>query len=116
MNRVVQKRLHNIAAIFVICWSVGFASGQTPAAVKPVPVAGDIKSISATSVTVGTRNGPVDVALTEKTVYKRAGADFNLAAATPGAFADISVGDKVTISALPSADGKSFSARTVYFV
>lgn len=113
-----KERIHNIAAIaiFVIYWSVGLANGQTPAAVKPVPVAGDIKSISATSVIVGTRNGPVDVALTEKTVYKRAGADFNLAAATAGAFADMSVGDKVTISALPSADGKSFSARTVYFV
>jgi len=92
-------------------------NGQTPAvAPKATFISGDITAISAGSVTVGTKNGPVEIVLTEKTAYKKASAaNFDPLTATAGAFADVRVGDKVTVSALPAADGK-FTARTVYFV
>jgi len=84
---------------------------------KPTFVSGDIAAMNASSVTVNTKTGTVEVKLTEKTAYKKASADnFNPLTAVPGTFSDLSVGDKVTISALPSADGKSSVARTVYFV
>ena len=95
----------------------GIAHGQTPTAVKPVYIAGDVVLISPKSVVIKTKAGQSEVILNEKTAYKRASAEnFSLATAAPGFVTDIGVGDKVTISALPSADGKSMDARTVYFV
>src|SRR3954447_17744634 len=80
---------------------------QTPdAAVKPSYFAGDVAAINAGSIMITTKSGPTEVLLTEKTAFKRASADdFNLAAATPGVMKDISVGDKVTVSALLATDG-----------
>lgn len=92
--------------------------GQSPdSAVKPTYFAGDVAAVNAKSFAITTKTGQTEVMLTEKTVYKKASAeDFNLATATPGALTDIGVGDKVTVSALLAADGKSMNARTVYFV
>ena len=106
------------ALIFLFSGVFAIAFGQTPGgAVKPTYIAGDVAAISARSIVISTKTGPVEVMLTEKTVFKRASAEnFSLAAATPGALADIGVGDKVTVSALQAADGKSMNARTVYFV
>src|SRR5438046_2409218 len=96
----------------------GHVFGQTPdAAIKPVYLAGDVAAVSPRSIVIATKTGQIEVLLTEKTVFKRASAeDFKLATATPGALTDIGTGDKVTVSALRGADGKSMNARTVYFV
>src|SRR5664279_1916730 len=92
----------------VLVFGVGCVFGQTPdAAVKPTYFAGDVAAISAKAITITTKSGPVDVTLTEKTAFKRASAEnFSPATATPGALADIGVGDKVTVSALQAADSK----------
>ncbi|MBP9108650.1 MAG: hypothetical protein KBF83_03755 [Pyrinomonadaceae bacterium] len=63
------------------------------------------------------KTGPVEVTTTDKTSFKRVSAEnLNLTAATAGAFAEIGVGDGLTISALAAADGKTLNARTVYYV
>ena len=104
--------------VFLILGLFGYVFGQTPnAAVKPAYFSGDIASVSPKSIVITTKTGRVETTLTEKTTFKRASAEnFNPASAAAGAFSDIGVGDKVTISALQSADGKSMNARTVYFV
>src|SRR5438045_747563 len=108
---MLKMRIHNIiaVAILLIFSSFGIVKAQT-AAPKPSFFSGDIAAITAHSITINTKNGPVEIALNEKTAYKKASAaDFNPLTATAGAFAEVIVGDKVTVSALPSADGKTFS-------
>lgn len=110
-------RILKIAGVVLGLGLISFLHAQTPTAVKPVYVAGDVAVINSGSIVVKTKTGQSEVMLTDKTVYKRASAEnFSLATATTGALTDIGVGDKVTVSALPSADGKSLDARTVYFV
>lgn len=96
---------------------LNLAFGQTSnASVKPTYLFGDVTEVSAKSLSIKTKTGQSELVLTEKTAFKRASADFNIATATPGELADISVGDQVTVSSLLGADGKSMIARTVYIV
>lgn len=107
-----------IATIFILFASavVSVIWGQTPTSIKPVYIAGDLVSMSANKLTLAAKTGNVDVLTTEATAYKRVPPDkVSIAAATDGKLSDISVGDKLTISALPTADGTGFTARTVYF-
>ncbi|MBK9216458.1 MAG: hypothetical protein IPM59_12855 [Chloracidobacterium sp.] len=107
-----------IATIFILFASavVSIIWGQAPTSIKPVYIAGDLVSISANKLTLAAKTGNVDVSTTEATAYKRVPPDkVSIAAATDGKASDISVGDKLTISALPTADGAGFTARTVYF-
>ncbi|MBP9663577.1 MAG: hypothetical protein KBD94_03085 [Pyrinomonadaceae bacterium] len=107
-----------IATVFILFASavVSIVWGQAPTSIKPVYIAGELVSMSASKLTVAAKTGNVDVVTTESTAYKRVPPDkVSIAAATGGKLTDISIGDKLTISALPTADGKGFTARTVYF-
>ncbi len=117
----LNKMLQNIFAtllIFLCSGAVGLVFGQTPeGGVKPTYVVGDVAAIGDKKFTVSTKTGPVNIIIADKTTYKRASAEnLSLTTATPGALTDISVGDKLTVSGFPTADGKSITARTVYFV
>ena len=96
----------------------GLVIGQTDAAIKPVYMAGDVVSLGDKKIVVNdAKAGAVQLTLTDKSAYKKVSAEnANLTAATPGTLAEIGVGDRLTVSALPSADGKTFTARTVYYM
>ncbi|CAN5404588.1 hypothetical protein BH10ACI3_BH10ACI3_07310 [soil metagenome] len=107
--------------LFVFSGIFGYVSAQTPASViKPTTVAGNVAAISDKSVSITTKTGQVDLVLTEKTAYKRVPTEpfktFDFVAAKSGVLTDIGVGDVITASALLGSDGKSMTARTVYYV
>ncbi len=113
--------LHNaVVSLLIILFTgtFGLVLGQADSAVKPVYMAGDVVSLADKKIVVNdAKSGSVELALTDRSVYKRVSADNpSLTAATPGTLAEIGVGDRLTVSALPSADGKTFSARTVYYM
>jgi hypothetical protein len=113
--------LPNIIATFLIFLFSGVFAlvfGQTPsAAIKPVVISGDVITISDKKIVANTKTGPLDVVITDKSVFKRVSAENpNFATATAGALTDIGVGDKLTITGILSADGKSIPARSVYFM
>jgi len=111
--------LQNIIVTALFIFISGISSlvfCQTPAALKPVYIAGDLVAIAGQKFTVASKVGNVDVFIAEATAYKRVQPDnISLGAATAGQLSDIGVGDKLTISALPGADGKTLNARTVYY-
>ena len=111
--------LQNAIVSFLIVLITGifaFVFGQD-AALKPVVIVGDVVTVADKKFVVKAKTGPVDVVTTDKTVFKRVSAEnLNLAAATAGAITEIGVGDGLTVSALPTADGKSLAARTIYYV
>ncbi len=113
--------LQNAILCLLILFSSGtfaLVSGQTDGSIKPVYMAGDVVSLGGRKIVVNdAKAGSVEVMLTEKSTYKKVSAEnANLTAATPGTLAEIGVGDRLTVSALPSADGKTFTARTVYYM
>lgn len=80
-------------------------------------VPGEVTSISLDKIGLKTASGAVEVMLDAKTEYKRMSAEKpSFATATPAAFADIVVGDKVVASVVPDASGKWQPARTIYLM
>jgi hypothetical protein len=97
---------------------VSFASAQTTDnPLKPVIISGDVTAVDSSKISVTTKDGPMEIALAPKTVYKRVSAEKpDPSAATAAALTDINVGDKVSISVIIGADKKPQPARTVYLM
>lgn len=113
---MLRKLLISLA-IFVISGAFGLVSGQTPASVKPSVISGDVTSMSDKKIVVSAKNGAIDVALTDKTEFKRVSpTNPSLTAATAAALSDIAVGDKLIVTGILAADGKSLPARSVYLM
>ena len=104
--------------IFLFSGAFGLVFGQTADInIKPSYIVGEVVSAGDKKFTVNTKTGPLNIIITDKTVFKHASAQNpNLTTATPGAITDIGVGDKLTVSGILAADGKSMPARQVYFV
>jgi len=97
---------------------VSFATAQTPDnPAKPVIISGDVTAVDSSKITVTTKDGPMEIALAPKTLYKRVSAEKpDLSTATAVTLDEISVGDKVAISVIIGADKKPQPARTVYLM
>ena len=104
--------------IFLFSGAFGLVLGQTPTTgVKPSVVVGDVTMVGEKKFVVNSKSGPVEVVIDSKSVFKRVSAENpNLTTATAGAFTDIGVGDKLTVSGILAADGKTLPARAVYFI
>ena len=109
--------LRSIALFILFIASAGALEALAQAPVKPSVIAGDATSVTEKGVTVATKSGPVEVAFTGQTAFKKVSAvnpDFKTAA--DASVGDIGVGDKLTVTGILAADGKSMPARTVYFI
>ena len=80
-------------------------------------VTGDVISIDASRIMLQTKDGELNVGLSDKTEYKRVPADNpSLKAATPAAFAEVGVGDKLMVLGMMSEDKKTLPAKSVYLM
>src|SRR5687767_11107308 len=109
--------LRNTAFLILFLITAGAFSSAAGQAVKPSVIAGDVTAIDEKTATVATKTGPVVVTFTDQTAFKKVSAlnpDFKTAA--DGNRTDIGIGDKLTVTGILAADGKSLPARTVYFI
>jgi hypothetical protein len=115
---MIRNRIISSLIFLLLCGVLSFASAQTPDnAAKPVVFSGDVTAVDVTKIVITTKDGPMEIALAPKTVYKRVSAEKpDLSTATVATLDEISVGDKVAISALLGADKKPQPARTVYLM
>ena len=116
-------RLMNLRSIY----SAGFAfvllalgalaaSGQTPS-MKPSVVTGDVTAVETGKIVLSTKDGSLDVVLSDKTEYKRVPPDNPvLKAAVAAALTDIGIGDKLLVTGIFGDDKKSLPARSVYLM
>ncbi len=96
--------------------SVTFAQTATIGPKNSV-VTGDVISVDAGRIILQTKDGELNVGLSDKTEYKRVPADNpSLKAATPAAFGEIGVGDKLMVLGMMSADKKTLPAKSVYLM
>jgi len=103
--------------IFLVSGATALVFGQTTEAIKPSVVAGDVVSISAASIVVNAKTGQVNVAITDKTEFKKVTAENpSLKTAVAAAASDIGVGDKLMVTGIMNPDGKSLPARSVYLM
>lgn len=93
-----------------------FASAQV-IPVKPSVLLGEVSEISASKIVLKTKDGALDVILSDKTEYKRVSPEKpSLATATAATFADIGAGDKVAVTGILASDKKTIPARAVYLM
>ena len=115
MKKLLKINSFAIALLFAISFAAFGQTTENP--MKPVVVPGEVTSIDAGKIAVNTKDGAMEIALNDKTEYKRVSAEKpSLSTATPVALTDISVGDKVAISVIFGADKKPQPARTVYLM
>ncbi len=113
--------LRNIVVTILVFLFTGISSlifAQTPdSAPKPSYIAGEVVAIANMKITLKANTGPIDILITDKTVFKHASAENpSLSTATPGAMTDITAGDKITVSGILAKDGKSMPARQLFYV
>lgn len=85
--------------------------------IKPSLLMGDVISVSSSKIVLQTKEGAVDVVLTDKTEYKRVSAEKpSLQNAVASNFADIGTGDKIVVTGILAGDKKSIPARAVYLM
>lgn len=93
--------------------TLSFVKAQD-AAIKPSVIIGEVSEISTSKINLKTKDGALDVILSDKTEYRRISPEKpSLATATPAVFGDIGTGDKVVVTGILASDKKSIPARTV---
>ena len=107
---------HKIFALLLMLAAMAAAAfSQTN--MKPTLIGGEVKAISDGKISLLTKDGVVEVTLSEKTEYRRVSAETpNLRTSVESTFAAIKVGDKLLVSGFPSADKKTMPANSVYLM
>jgi hypothetical protein len=104
------------ASILMVFGVASPAIAQT-GGVKPTVAAGDVVSIDSDKIVLQTKDGSLDVLLSDKTEYKRVPPDNPvLKAAVDATFADIGTGDKLMVTGILSDDKNTLPARAVYLM
>ena len=112
----MRKNLFLSAVILMFGLLSLTAFGQTTP-IKPSALSGEVGSIESGKIVLKTANGDVDVVLADKTQYFSVPPENpTLKAAVPAALTDISVGDKLLVTGILSADKKSLPAKSVYLM
>lgn len=112
----LRSFLSTAIALTLFAGSVSSSFSQT-AGVKPSVVTGDVTSIEAGKIVLHTKDGIIDVMLSDKTVYKRVPPENpDPKAAVASSFADIGVGDKLLVTGIFPGDKKTLPARSVYLM
>ena len=94
-----------------------FSIARAQEAIKPSLIPGEVTSVTASKIVLQTKDGAIDVALSDKTEYKRVSAENpSLKTAVASNFSDIGVGDKVVVTGIMGNDKKSIPARAVYLM
>ncbi len=84
---------------------------------KASVVTGDVTSIESGRVVVQTKDGALEITLTEKTEFKRVPPESPvLSAAVASAWSDIGVGDKLLVTGFFSADKATLAAKSIYLM
>lgn len=113
----MHKKTFVAFVISLLCVANSVFAQTTDATIKPVYKTGDVESITVDKIVVKTNTGSIDIILNDKTEFKRISAEKpSLTTATAVMIGDIAAGDKVTVSCLATADGKSLWGRTIYLM
>src|SRR4030095_1149611 len=103
-------------ALMLLAGSAVSAFSQTPS-MKPSVVTGDVITIESGKIVLQTKDGALDVTLTDKTEYKRGPPDNPiLKAAVASSLSDIAVGDKLLVTGIFPEDKKTLPARSIYLM
>lgn len=112
--------MRNTFILLILCILISATSifaQSSDVGIKPNFAGGEVKSVSAGKIVLETKDGAIEVALTDKTQYKRIPPENPiLPAAVASSFDEIEVGDKLLVTGAVSEDKKSVPAKAVYLL
>ncbi len=112
----MRQKVILLALVVFLASAFSSVSAQTTnVAVKPSLVAGEVSSLTESKIVLQTKDGAIDVALTDKTEYKRVSPE-NPSLKVASSFSDIGVGDKIVVTGIMATDKKSIPAKSVYLM
>lgn len=106
-------------AFFILLAGIGSIINAQSAdvGIKANFAGGDVKTIESGKIVLQTKDGDIDVVLSDKTAFKKINpANPKISEATDSALTDIGVGDKLLVSGMVATDKKSIPAKTVYLM
>ena len=86
-------------------------------AVKPSAISGEVGEINSEKIVLKTKDGDIQIVLSDKTQYFRVPPENpTLKAAVTAVFADIGAGDKLLVTGILADDKKTLPAKSVYLM
>ncbi len=113
-----MRKLFLLSALFIIFAGV-FSSVQAQAdiGIRPNLAGGEVTSLTDSKITLQTKDGAIEVVLSEATAYKKVSAENpSLKTAVDSKFSDIGIGDKLLVTGAVSTDKKTIPAKAVYLM
>ena len=112
----LRNFISGLSVLLVIGMCVFSSVAQTPS-MKPSVVTGEVTSLEVGKIVLMTKDGSLDVTLSDKTVYKRVPPENpDPKAAVASSLSDIGVGDKLLVTGIFPEDKKTLPARSVYLM
>lgn len=111
-------RIRSLLVLTILFGTLSAVLGQSPSTgVKASVLTGEVASISESKIVLQTKDGFVDVVLSDKTQFKRVPPENpSITAAVAAAVSDIGSGDKLMVTGILSEDKKTLPARAVYLM
>ena len=111
----MARKTFSTVVLFILA-TFATASGIAQG-VKPSVITGDVASVSDGKIVVNAKDGAVDAVISATTAFKRVLPENpSPAAAVASNISEIGVGDKIMVTGILAADGKSVPARAVYLM
>ena len=106
-------------AFFILLAGISSMIGaqSTDIGITPKFAGGEVTAIESGKIILQTKNGAIDVVITDKTLFKKVQPDNpKLASAADSNLSEIGVGDKLLVTGEVAADKKSVPAKTIYLM
>ncbi|MGI8642030.1 MAG: hypothetical protein ACR2MG_19030 [Pyrinomonadaceae bacterium] len=112
-----MRKTFILSVLCVLLSAADVLAQSAEVGIKSNYAGGEVASISANKIVLQTKDGVIDVNLTDKTQYKRIPPENPiLPAAVASGFEEIGVGDKLLVTGVVSGDKKSIPAKAVYLL
>lgn len=112
-----MRKTFILLVLCVLISAVSVFAQSSDVGIKPNFAGGEVISVAAGKIVLQTKDGAIEVALTDKTQYKRIPPENPiLPAAVASSFDEIEVGDKLLVTGTVSEDKKSVPAKAVYLL
>jgi ribosomal protein L24 len=112
-----MRKTFILSALFILFGVTGVWAQSADVGIKPNYAGGEVMSVAENKIILQTKDGTIEIALSDKTEYKRVPPDNpSLKAAVAASFADVGVGDKLLVTGMVSADKKTIPAKAIYLL
>lgn len=103
-------------SVIIVLFSLTNSAVQAQS-VKPTVLTGEVNSLDSSKIVLQTKDGAIDVLLSDATKYKRVPPENpRIDAAVAATLTEVGVGDKIAVTGILSDDKKNIPANSVYIM